>query len=324
MDESRIDPRSEAAPREGRGRRPWWGVILAGGDGTRLRSLTERISGDARPKQFCPILGRETLLAETRRRVALGIAPARTLFVVTRTHERFYTPLLADVWSRKLVVQPENRGTAPAILYALLRLATVGLTDPVAFFPSDHFVSDDEAFMGHMGAAVYATLARPELVVLLGITPGSATEDYGWIEPGPPIVERRRPWPWPLYQVRRFWEKPEPALARDLRARGSLWNSFVMVGRVDTLVRLVKAAVPELYQAFATVRPALGTAREALVRELYARLPTTDFSRRVLESPHATLAVLPVSDVGWNDLGVPERVLATRRQVRREALAVGA
>jgi mannose-1-phosphate guanylyltransferase len=257
--------------------------------------------------------------------VALGISPARTLFVVTRAHERFYAPLLADVWSRQLVVQPENRGTAPAILYALWKLAAVGLTDPVAFFPSDHFVSDDDAFMSYTGAAVYATLARPELVVLLGISPSSPAEDYGWIEPGPPIVARRRPWPWPLYEVRRFWEKPEPALARDLRARGALWNSFVMVGRVDTLIRLIKAAVPDLYQALAAVRPALGTAREAdVVRELYLRLPATDFSRRVLESPHATLAVLPVSGVGWNDLGVPERVLAVRRETRREALAVGA
>ena len=86
-----------------------WAVILAGGDGARLRSLTERISGHGRPKQFCPVLGSETLLEATRRRVALGISPHRTLVVVTRPHEPFYAPLLADVWTRQLVVQPENR-----------------------------------------------------------------------------------------------------------------------------------------------------------------------------------------------------------------------
>ena len=100
-----------------------WGVILAGGDGVRLRSLTRRITGDERPKQFCPILGHETLLNQTRRRTALTVSPDRTLVVVTRAHERFYTPVLAGPLSSSLVVQPENRGTAPAILYALHRLA---------------------------------------------------------------------------------------------------------------------------------------------------------------------------------------------------------
>ncbi|HEY2015582.1 MAG TPA: hypothetical protein VGH38_18890 [Bryobacteraceae bacterium] len=34
-----------------------WAVLLAGGDGVRMRDLTLRITGDHRPKQFCPIAG---------------------------------------------------------------------------------------------------------------------------------------------------------------------------------------------------------------------------------------------------------------------------
>jgi len=47
-----------------------WGVLLAGGDGTRLQALTTRIEGDSRPKQFCRMLGDETLLTQTRRRIS--------------------------------------------------------------------------------------------------------------------------------------------------------------------------------------------------------------------------------------------------------------
>ena len=54
-------------------------LILAGGDGTRLRALTRRLAGDDRPKQFCALLGEQTLLEQTRRRAARLIAPARTL-----------------------------------------------------------------------------------------------------------------------------------------------------------------------------------------------------------------------------------------------------
>ena len=92
---------------------PHWAVILAGGDGVRLRALTRRIAGDDRPKQFCALVTGDTLLTETRRRTALAVPPRRTLIVVNREHERFYAAQLADVRTRAVVAQPENRGTAP-------------------------------------------------------------------------------------------------------------------------------------------------------------------------------------------------------------------
>src|ERR1051326_7382360 len=78
-----------------------WAVILAGGEGARLRSLTRAIVGDERPKQFCPILGDETLLDQTRNRVALAVPSQQTLFVLTRTHEQYYRSHLREVPDRK-------------------------------------------------------------------------------------------------------------------------------------------------------------------------------------------------------------------------------
>ena len=100
-----------------------WAVILAGGDGTRLQSMTRAITGDNRPKQFVPIIGGTTLLNQTRRRVALSIEPERTLVVVTQKHRAFYEPVAAEISSDLLLEQPHNKGTAPAIVYALLRIA---------------------------------------------------------------------------------------------------------------------------------------------------------------------------------------------------------
>lgn len=287
-------------------RKERWGVILAGGDGFRLRPLTRMIVGDDRPKQFCPVLGQETLLEQTRRRVGLLIPPERTRVVVTRTHECFYTPVIADMGSRSVVVQPENRGTAPAILLALLRVAALAPTGSVAIFPSDHYLSNDRAFMAYVEAGFETVLARPDLLVLLGITPDNAEAEYGWIEQGEWI---RGQGPGALYRVHRFWEKPSPAVAEMLFTRGCLWNSFVMVTRVPTLLSLIRQCVPSLYYAFATVRPTLDTfGQEEALRRLYAGLPSTNFSREVLARQPVGLTVLPVSGVTWADLGDPHRV----------------
>jgi mannose-1-phosphate guanylyltransferase len=292
-----------------------WAVILAGGDGVRLRPLTRAINGDDRPKQFCPVIGSETLLAQTRRRAALLVPGERTVAVVTALHERYYADALAGAGAQGVVAQPENRGTTPAILYALLRVAAEAPGAAMAMLPSDHYVSDDALFMAHVDAAFDATEARPDALVLLGITPDTPETEYGWIEPGEVLLR----WaPLGLHRVRRFWEKPAAPVAERLRAAGCFWNSFVMVARVAKLLSLVQRAMPDLDAAFAPLRSLIGTPGERdAARALYARLPASDFSRQVLVARPGDLAVLPVRGVTWSDLGHPDRVLAVRSAAAR-------
>src|SRR5580692_7856690 len=161
-----------------------WAVVLAGGDGTRLQSLTRLIAGEDRPKQFCRLHGGRTLLAQTRSRLAPAISPERTLFTVVKAHERFYTDELADVKPSRVVVQPSNVGTTAAIINSLLRITSLAGTPIVGFFPTDHHYSKEMRFVASLRLALKVATDRPDTVILLGASAEHPEVEYGWIEPG--------------------------------------------------------------------------------------------------------------------------------------------
>jgi mannose-1-phosphate guanylyltransferase len=191
----------------------------------------------------------------------------------------------------------------------------------VLLIPSDHHVGDEAALMKYVDLAFAAVEEHPQLTVLLGIAPDEPETAYGWIEPAPATgMGQLKTLP-----VRRFWEKPSRKIARELMGTGCLWNSFIMVAQLPTLLGLFILAMPELYVSFSKVKPSLGTLfEEEILTRLYQCLQPSDFSRQVLESAAHSLSVLPVSNIGWSDLGEPHRVakaLASLGAQEREAAA---
>jgi mannose-1-phosphate guanylyltransferase len=234
------------------------------------------------------VLGSATLLEETQRRAALELADERTLYVVNQIHRPYYTPILGQHREENLVAQPSNRGTAPAILYSLLRIAARDPEAVVAFFPSDHYISDNFKFMTHVRAALETARAKPDLIVLLGLEPESPEVEYGWIEPAATIEGWEA-----VYGVRRFWEKPNKAVAQVLQLRGCLWNSFIMVASAQALLDSIEVAVPELCRAFSCLVPLFGTPAETkAIDHLYERLHEVNFSHQVLAQRPDRLAVI--------------------------------
>ena len=288
-----------------------WGLVLAGGDGTRLKSFTRRIAGYELPKQFCPILSSKSLLHETLDRVSQVVAPARTVVSLNREHRRFYTPMFQRP-PQLLVEEPRNRGTAPAILHALMRIYEQAPSAIVALFPSDHYFGKEARFINYVDSAFDAARDSDDAVVLLGAEATGPDQAYGWIEPEISLTSDRQR----LFSVRRFIEKPDAKLANDLWRGGAQWNTFVLVARASALLRMFILEMPRLYKSFSDVRASFGTVLEGQVlSRLYDRFSTSCFSELVLQHSTANLAVMPMRGVEWCDLGEPARVIQLAKQI---------
>jgi len=290
-----------------------WGVILAGGEGARLRSLTRFVSGEDTPKQFCKLLGGQSLLAQTTQRVSRTIRPERTVYVLLESHERFYREELRNVPANRLVVQPFNRGTLPAILASLAHIVRQDKNAVVGFFPSDHHYTEENRFMAGVRLAFDAAESNPETVILLGVAAKRAETEYGWIEALPSISTNSSNG---ILKVKRFWEKPSTRIAEELFERGCVWNTFVMIGRAQAFLDLLRSVATDVYEAF---EPLLALPEPASIDDslsvIYQSIAAADFSKVVLSGAPERLGVWCVGDVGWSDLGDPRRVMTVLDEI---------
>jgi mannose-1-phosphate guanylyltransferase len=283
-----------------------WGVVLAGGEGVRLRELTRWVCGEDRPKQFCSLLGDRTLLEDARLRAERSFPPERILFCLTRMHQNLYRRYLACRPSQR-IVQPFNKGTAPAILCALKRIAQADRDAVVSVLPSDHYYSSESAFTAALESAMDIAEQRDDSVVLLGAQPTRAEVDYGWIELGESLGGYSG-----LFRVERFQEKPSLDKAQALLRSGSLWNTFVMVGHLRAFSRMAWATVPRLMDTLESMEMTAAPGAEVRIPEsVFGQIPSTDFSRHVLAAARSRLLAFRLENSDWNDLGDPYRVLAT-------------
>jgi mannose-1-phosphate guanylyltransferase len=289
-----------------------WAAVLAGGDGTRLRPLVDRIHPDGRPKQFAAVLGARSLLRETLDRVGILIPPERTLVVGRRSHQHFLQRELADFPSATALLQPDNRGTAAAILLPAYWISRLDPEAVVAVFPSDHFILGSNAFMAHVSQAVGFAQAHPDRLLLVGAPPSRPEPDLGWVETGDWVGATASG---PICKVVRFREKPAPEDARVYFEKGFLWNTFVIVGRASAIVEAGRSFAPEVSAGVEHVVQAAIGGPDAF-EQAFAALPVADFSRSILERCADRLVISRLPDRIWTDWGTPERVFESLAEAK--------
>ena len=271
-------------------------VILCGGSGTRLWPLSRR----SLPKQFADIFGRGSLFAGCARMLS-GEGFASPITVTASDFRFVVTEQLAEagIDPGPVLIEPEPRNTAPAILAAAL---TVAARDPDAVIlvaPSDHAINDPDTFRACLHAAT--DVAAQGRIVTFGIRPTHPETGYGWLELGTErIVD--------AHALKRFVEKPDEATARRmLEAGGHLWNAGIFMARADAMIAAFELHAPDLMEpvrrAVEGARADLGFLR--LADEPWSQTRAESIDYAVMEPAGAcegTLYVQPY-DGRWNDLG---------------------
>jgi mannose-1-phosphate guanylyltransferase len=296
--------------------RRFWALILAAGDGSRLRALTTRPCGTSVPKQFCSLRGGRSLLEDAVDRARGVVETDRICTIVAHQHRQWWSGMdaLAQLDPDNLVVQPRNRGTAIGILYAVMHILAKEPDARVLVLPADHYVRDEATLRQSLRQAMEHVALDQNRPVLLGMEPDELDPDLGYIVPGGPD-------PFGGQGVERFTEKPDHALAAQMLPAGALWNMFIIAARAATLVDLfLPRFAPLVMEMQVMVSRSLAaespTAGWPAIVSMYERLPCLDFSRDILELHESSLCVMEVPRCGWSDLGTPRRVGLTLARLR--------
>lgn len=268
-------------------------VILSGGAGTRLWPVSRL----QHPKQFVPLIGDQTLFANTLKRVSDRSVYASPIIVGNAEHKFFIIEALEQLGIKDaaILLEPVGRNTAAAAIIAALHAQDSQSDALHLILPSDHLVKDEAAF--HASVAKAAQTAGNGFFTLFGITPDRPETGYGYILPGDETGHSN------TNKIARFHEKPDTKGAQDLIKQNALWNSGMFLYSPALLLKEAQHLAPEHYQHCSNAWQEAIPDRNSIImnQEAYAAMGNHAFDTLIMERTKQG-AVLPCS-MGWNDVG---------------------
>jgi mannose-1-phosphate guanylyltransferase len=280
-----------------------YGVIMAGGAGTRLWPL----SRENRPKQMLPVVQGKSLLRLSFDRLR-AILPAERIYVCTGAA---FGPQvmenLPDLPPQNLLGEPTGRDTANAVGFPAAILHKHDRDAVCAVVTADHVIEPVEKFQAALKTAFAVTAEQPDALVTFGIIPTYGHTGLGYIHRGEAL--RLRNAEGVAYKVQAFKEKPDkPTADRYVESGRYYWNSGMFVWRCDTVLTELSIHLPESYRGLMKIAEAWDTpAKNSVLGEVYPALPKISIDFAVMEpaSQHKGKAQVAVVEmpVQWLDVG---------------------
>jgi len=271
-----------------------YAVIMAGGAGTRLWP----ISRERLPKTALALYSNQSMFQITVKRLAPLFSPQQIIVVAGAEHAAVLAEQVPEIPAENYILEPEGRGTAPAIALAAIHLITRDPQASMAVLTADHFIGKPKIFRQALAAAL--TVAQSDYLVTLGITPNSPSTEYGYIEQGEHFINIDG---FEVLKAKRFVEKPDLNTAQAMLEAGNYcWNSGMFIWKVSTILKAFETFMPELYQQVLALRQTIGTkAYFDTLAQVWPGIKKQTIDYGIMEKAER-VAVLPV-DIQWADVG---------------------
>jgi mannose-1-phosphate guanylyltransferase/mannose-6-phosphate isomerase len=263
-------------------------IILAGGGGTRLAPL----STEDTPKQFITLVGENSLLQTTFKRLA-SLGEGQIFISSSLKYKEKILQQLPQS-EKNLILEPARKNTAPAIALIAKTMEAQGVSDDdlLLLSPADHIITPQSAFEAYIHAAT--PLAQQGNIVLFGIPPTTPETGYGYIKVESAVIEQG------MGDIVSFTEKPTLEKAESYLASGDyLRNSGIFFFSLGTIKQAFQRFCPDLYQAMS------GSLEDFI--ENFEQLTPISIDYAVMEKAD-NLKMCVMKDVEWWDIGDWERL----------------
>lgn len=275
-------------------------LIMAGGRGTRFWPL----STDDKPKQFLNLIGEDTMIQMTVKRIN-KLIPMDRIFVCTgEKYVALVKEQLPNLPERNIIVEPEGRNTAPCIALSALVINRYYKDATMVVLPSDHLINKEEEFLTILSDGNEFLDKNQQAILTLGITPTRPETGYGYIKYSD---EKTTVNSNEVIKVESFVEKPNLETAMQYLANGSyLWNGGMFMWRTSNIIGQIKKHLPNTYEALYKLEDIEEVAIEGYINENYSKTDATSIDYGILEKSKS-IYVIP-SDISWDDIGSWEAV----------------
>jgi mannose-1-phosphate guanylyltransferase len=277
-----------------------YGVIMAGGAGTRLWPL----SRSNMPKQLLPVVKGKSLLQLSYERLR-GMLPADRIYVCTSAaHRDAVLGNLPELPRENLLGEPMGRDTANAVGFPAAVLHKRDKDAVFAVTTADHVIEPIDQFQASVRTAFDVTAKFPSTLVTFGIVPSHGHTGLGYIHRGEALAQFKG-----AYKVQAFKEKPDKATAdRYVESGRYYWNSGMFVWRADTVLKELSTHLPESHKGLMQISEAWDTPRQdAVLNEVYPKLPKISVDYAVMEPASqgkgAAQVVVVEMPIQWLDVG---------------------
>jgi mannose-1-phosphate guanylyltransferase len=279
-----------------------WAILLTGeGDPPREshNGRANNSSGD-----FAVPRDRQTLLKMTLSRARSIVPREQIVVVIDRAQKLRWSESLAMLPGGNVIAQPHHQGSAIEVLLAVLTMLERDPSARIIAMPTDHYVSNETALASSLLDAATPTAQTRNNLALIGIKPEQPATESGYIVPGRWFEDGTR-------SVLRIVKPSGEVAARDLVARGALWDSSIIAARAPVLVGLLRACMPDLVDEIETglAQGDGADVRQRALAKVYARLPSVDLSHVLAQGAAALCRVITSRSCGWSNLASAQRTI---------------